>query len=366
MSDNHRYCVILAGGIGARFWPISREDRPKQFLQLTPEGKSLLQQTYERMSRSFRADHIYVVTLSRYRDLVREHLPKLPEENILLEPYSRNTAPSVALSTYTLLHRDPQAAVVVTPSDHIITDRLLFDKTLAEALSYAERGDALVTLGIVPSRPDANFGYIQVTGGPAAHESGVPLKAKTFTEKPDPELAKVFVDSGEFLWNSGIFIWKAETIRAEMERCCPEITRLWKGWEKALGTPTAQDFIDRIYTDSPKISVDYAVMEKSERVWILPAKFGWTDIGNWDSLYEHLSRHDSLGNADRTDGPLLMKDCRDDIIFSTPSGKLTVLRGLRDFIVVDTDDVLLVCPRDDRKIKDLISEMAMPGYKEYR
>ena len=366
MSNNHQYCVILAGGVGARFWPVSREDCPKQFQRLTADGDSFLQMTYKRMQRVFSTENIYVVTLSRYRDLVREHLPQLPQDNILYEPYSRNTAPSVAFSTCALLHKDPQAVILVTPSDHIITDLLLFDKTVRQALDYAGSGDALVTLGIVPSRPDANFGYIQVTGGRDAHESGEPLKAKTFTEKPDPELAKVFVDSGEFLWNSGIFVWKARTVLDEMERCCPEITRLWNGWEKALDGNGAQEFIDRTYADIPKISIDYALMEKSDKVWILPAKFGWTDIGGWDSLYEHLSRHDRQGNAARTEGPLLTKDTANDIIVSAVPGKLTVLRGLKDFVVVDTGDVLMVCPRDDRKIKELLSEIALPQYKEYR
>ncbi|MBQ9549137.1 MAG: mannose-1-phosphate guanylyltransferase [Bacteroidales bacterium] len=366
MSESHRYCVILAGGIGARFWPVSREDRPKQFLQLTHDEGSFLQETYARMSRSFPEGHIFVITLARYRDMVLEQLPGLPDDHVLIEPYSRNTAPSVALATYTLLNIDPEATVLVTPSDHIISDKLLFDKTVSDAIEYASRGDALVTLGIVPTRPDANFGYIQVTGGAGAHESGKPLKAKTFTEKPDPELAQVFLDSGEFLWNSGIFVWKAGTVRAEMERCCPEITRLWQGWEKALNGPDAQGFVERIYADIPRISIDYALMEKSDRVWILPAKFGWTDIGNWESLYDYLSRHDRDGNSARTAGPLLMKDNANDIIYSTPSGKLTVLRGLRDYLVIDTDDVLMVCPRDDKKIKDLIAEVAMPNYEEYR
>ena len=212
----HNYCVILAGGSGTRIWPMSRESRPKQFLPAKKDGKSFLRVTYERMSRVIDPDHILVISLDQYRDLVRHDIPELPEENLLLEPHSLNSAPSVAYAAYTLLKRDPHAVMVATPADHVISDEDLFDDAIRRALEFAACEDVLVTLGIIPTRPDTNFGYIQKACEPASE--GQAVKIKTFTEKPPAELAEVFVASGEFLWNSGIFIWRAKTICHELQR----------------------------------------------------------------------------------------------------------------------------------------------------
>ena len=257
---NHNYCVILAGGIGSRFWPVSREDRPKQFLDPAGSGRSFLKSTWARMSRLFPQENILVVSLAKYRDQVLAQLPSLREENLILEPYGRSTAPSISLAARVLLLRDPDALMLVTPSDHHIGDRLLFEKSIKNALEYAAQNEVLLTLGVVPSRPDTNFGYIQVTGGKEACGEGKPVKVKTFTEKPDQELAKVFVESGEFLWNSGIFVWKAAVIRSEIQKYAPEISRVWRGWDKALGTPQEASFVERAYADSPRNSIDYAML----------------------------------------------------------------------------------------------------------
>ena len=363
MLNNHHYCIIMAGGIGSRFWPISRTGMPKQFLDFSIQGRSFLRRTYDRMKVIIPEENILVVSLERYREQVRAHLPELREENLLLEPYNRSTAPCIAFATYTILKRDPDAICVVTPSDHAIARHDAFNKTLSDALAYAAGSDALITLGVIPTRPDSNFGYIQMAGKP---EKGQPVKPQTFTEKPDPELARVFIDTGEFLWNSGIFVWRADAIRQELEKHAPEITHLWKGWQEVLDTDNQKAFLERIYTDMPRTSIDYAVMEKTDNAWVYPAEFRWADIGNWESLYDYLAYHDDQGNALNRTARRLLKDSSDNIVYSTRDDKLLAVRGLKDFIVVDTEDVLMICPRDEEKLKDFLSQLAMPEYEEYR
>ena len=314
------------------------------------------------MARSISTSHILVATLAEYKDLVREHIPELPEENIILEPYGRNTAPTIAYTARILLDRDPEAVMVAVPSDHDISDNTVFDNTIARALEYVSGNDILLTLGIVPSRPDTNFGYVQVTGGSEAYSTGEPVKAKTFTEKPDAELAKVFFDSGEFLWNSGIFFWKASVVLDEMRRCCPDLIRIWDDWdssERAL-------LVERAYAESLRISIDYALMEKSDNVWVLPAKFKWSDIGSWSTLYESAADASNNGNAVSIEGKSILKKVSGSVLASTVGGKLTVVSNLDSFMVIDTDKVLLVCPRDDRKMQEILSELALPEYSEYK
>lgn len=353
----------MAGGIGSRFWPISREARPKQFLDFTKVGMSFLRITYDRMKEIIPEKNIIVVSLTRYKDLVRQQLPELPEENLLLETYNRNTAPCITYATYSILARDPLAVTVVTPADLVVKNLDIFYRTMISAMLYAAGTDALITLGVVPTRPDSNFGYIQIAG---AVEDGHPVKVKTFTEKPDEDLAQVFIDSGEFLWNSGMFVWRASAIRDELEYYAPEITRLWRGWKNVLGTDAERSFVEKIYSDCPRISIDYAVMEKTDNAWVYPAKFSWADIGNWESLYEYLAYHDSDGNATRVDGNMLLRDSSDNVIYSNHQHRLTAIRGLEGYIIVDTPDVLMVCPRDDAKLKDFLSELALPDYEDYR
>ena len=364
MTD-HRYCIILAGGIGTRFWPLSREYMPKQFLRVWNQEKSFIRLTFERMSRTVPVQNILVATLGSYKDLVLEHLPELPEENIILEPYGRNTAVTIAYSALLLQERDPEAVMVAVPSDHDISDDDMFDLNMVKAMDYAAANDVLLTLGIVPTRPDTNFGYVQVAGGKDAWTSGEPVQAKTFTEKPDMELAKVFLDSGEFLWNSGIFIWKVSVVLAELRKYCPDIIRLWDGWEAVTGSER-DAFVARAYSDSMRISIDYALMEKSDNVWVLPAKFVWSDIGSWSTLYEAVAGESADGNAIAVYGKLIAKDVFGSILVSPESGKLFAVSNLKDFMVIDTDKVLMVCPRDDRKFQEILSEVALPEYSEYK
>ena len=364
--NNHNYCVIMAGGIGSRFWPVSREDKPKQFLALTPDGKSFLRLAYERFSKIVPADHVLVVSQVRYNDMVRETLPEVPEENIILEPFSRNTAPCIALAAFKLLMRDPDAVMVATPADHIILDEEIFEETICNALDYAADSDALITLGIVPDRPDTNFGYIQgVSLG--NEEDGKPVKVKTFTEKPDKDLAEVFFQSGEFFWNSGIFVWRAQSIRAELEKHMPETSILFNGWEEALDTPAQAGFLERVYSSISKISIDYAVMEKTDKAWVFPSTFRWHDIGNWEALYSFVSGLglEPDGNVTLA-GPSLCGDNQDTLIYASDREKLIAVRGLNNFIVVDTGDVLLICPRDEQSAKDVIANVAMPEYEKFR
>lgn len=367
MNINNVYCVIMAGGAGTRLWPVSRTGYPKQFIDVADTGKTFFRHTFDRYAKFIPKDHILVVTTSRYKDIVKQQVPELIPENILVEPYSRNTAPCIAYATYTLLKRDPNALMVVAPSDHIIMDgeSESFEAYIKRAMEFAVKENVLMTLGIFPTNPDTNYGYLQATGGKVQADRKEALKVKTFTEKPDESLAKVFIDSGEFLWNSGIFVWKAQTISEEMEKYIPEVTGLFKGWEKALGSKIEEQFIERVYMDCIKISIDYAVMEKSDKVWFIPVKFKWFDIGAWESLYNFMSNRDEDENAVFT-GKMLRENCHKDLIVSTDRKKLVAVRGLENYMVIDTPDVLLICPRGDKEFKDFIAEIAMPEYEKYR
>lgn len=364
MNNKHFYCVIMAGGIGSRFWPVSRKALPKQFLHLSSSGKSFIRMAFERFANIIPSENILVVTQSRYREFVKEEIPEILSENILCEPYSKNTAPCVALAAYTLLKRDPEAVMISTPADHVILDDGIFKETILNALTYASSTDALITLGLLPSRPDTNFGYIQGVFGQVVQD-GKPVKVKTFTEKPDAELAEVFIQSGEFYWNSGIFIWKAQTIREELEKFMPEVKRLFDGWETILGTPAAQEFIDKAYASINKISIDYAVMEKTDKAWLYPSNFRWFDIGSWESLYNYKTAMNGGDNVLMT-GPSLCKNNHNSLVFTSDKKKLVVVQGLEDYVVVDTDDVLMICPRDERITKEIITNISLPEYEEFK
>ena len=365
MNRKNCYCVIMAGGAGTRFWPLSRTAKPKQFLDVADTGKTFIRNTYERFLKVVPQENILVISASKYRDLVKAELPELKDCNLLLEPYVRNTAPCIAYATYSLLKRDPDARVVVTPADHFIQNEDLFADTISYAFDYLAENDVLMTLGIVPTRPDTNYGYIQAYGGTEVYKSEVPMQVKTFTEKPDKELAQVFINTGEFFWNSGIFIWKANTIKEEMEKHLPEVTGPFAGWNHTLGTAVEEEFIARAYTDIMNISIDYGVMEKTDRAWIYPAKFDWQDIGTWESLYNFIPDKDFNGNAINTEKSLI-ENTRNVMVISPERKKLVAIKGLEDFMVIDTDDVLVICPKDDKNFKDFISGIAMPDYEKYR
>ena len=363
MNNSHYYCVIMAGGLGSRIWPISRLARPKQFLEMAFQGASFLKMAWRRVQGVIPEDNILVVSLERYREQVFKEIPTLPERTLLLEPFNRKTASCRAYATSAILKRDPEAVVLVSPADQVINDVEDFRRTVLRGLDYAAGHDELVTLGILPTRADTNFGYIQ-TDGPMM--DGRPVRVKTFTEKPEKEIAQVFVDSGEFLWNSGIFIWKASVIAAELQGLAPEVAAQWREWDKYISTPLEREYLEEIYPGMPRISIDYAVMEKSERVMAIPAFFDWADLGSWESLYEYFAVRDSFGNAGYCRGKNLSRDNQGTIVLSPAKGKLVAVKGLKDFMVLDLPDVLLICPRDEQSIKDFMSELSLPEYEDYR
>lgn len=365
MNKSNAYCVIMAGGAGLRLWPVSRTACPKQFLDIFGlEHKTLLRHSYERFADFIAPENIVVVTSSRFAALVREQIPELLPENLLLEPYTRNTAPCITWATYTILKRNPDANIIFSPSDNYIKDPDAFRDMVTRSLEFVEGADVLVTLGVVPNRPDPNFGYIQVVGGQNSYCVGTPVKVKTFTEKPDRVLAKIFVDSGEFLWNSGMFAAHASALKDELETYNPEVTALFRGWQKAIGTPSEKAFVERAYTDCPSTSFDYSLLERTEIAWIMPCDFNWFDIGNWASVYDYASEKDENGNV-TIGGQSLSRDCSGNLFVGHPS-KLIAVKGLDNFIVVDTGDALLICPKDDKSVKELLSTLAMPQYEKWR
>lgn len=366
MNTKNSYCVILAGGAGTRFWPMSKVEKPKQFLDVADSGKTFIRQTYERFAKVVPQENILIVTASRYKDLVMEQLPELEQKNLLLEPYSKNTAPSVAYATYTLLKRDPLAHVVVTPSDHFIQNEDLFCETICKAFEFVEANDVFMTLGILPTRPDTNYGYIQACGGHNAYLNNTPMQVKTFMEKPDKDLAQVFINTGEFFWNSGILVWKAQTIKEELDKHLPRVAELFNGWETAIGSKIEEEFIARAFTECPNISINYGIMEKTDKAWMYPARFDWQDIGSWESLYSFIPHKDANGNVIGPEKQLI-ENCK-DILVMTPDRKkkMVAIKGLEDYMIIDTDDALVICPKDDRKFKEFISGIAMPEFEKYR
>ncbi|MFI3289807.1 MAG: mannose-1-phosphate guanylyltransferase [Rikenellaceae bacterium] len=347
MSSN-RYCVIMAGGIGSRFWPKSRRSKPKQFLDILGSGKSFLRHTYERFLPSIPSENFFVVTNRDYRDLVLEHIPELNPEQVLCEPIGRNTAPCVCYAAYSLLKRDPQAEMVVTPADHFVSYEVGLRHIIDECFDFVAQRSALMTVGVRPSRPETGYGYIQVSNSEPIS------KVKCFTEKPNLELAQAFVQSGEFFWNSGIFVWKASDIVAAVARYMPDNHELFSSIMADYATPNEAAAIERVFSECRAISIDYGVMEQADNVYVRVGEFGWSDVGSWGSVYQHSAR-DNSGNA-AGENTLLYETSGSFI--SIPKDKIAVVSGLKDYIVVDTEDVLMICPySDEQNIKKFIDEV---------
>ena len=349
--DNKRenYCVIMAGGAGTRFWPKSRKELPKQFLDIFGTGKSFIRMTYERFAQKIPADHFIVVTNARYRDLVLEHLPELQPHQVLCEPIGRNTAPCICYAAYSLRKIAPEATMIVTPADHLVLNEAEFGRVLDDTLDFVESRSALMTIGITPTRPETGYGYIQ-----RSDDSPI-SRVKCFTEKPNLELAQTFINCGEFLWNSGIFVWKVADIIEAIAKYLPEHHALFDGISDSYGEPSEAEAIARVFAECRAISIDYGVMEKADNVYVRSGDFGWSDVGTWGSLYMH-SRKDKYANAKPAEG-CYTYDTRNSII-SLPQDKIAIINGLRDYIVVDTDDVLMICPRsEEQNIKKYIDEV---------
>lgn len=354
------YVVIMAGGIGSRFWPKSRTQKPKQFLDILNTGKTLIQLTYDRVLPLVPKDNIYVVTSDEYDTLVKEQLPELTDNQILKEPVRRNTAPCIAYSCDKIYNADPDATIVVVPSDHIILYPDKFLDMLRKCAEFVGQHDALVTLGIKPTKAATGYGYIQFHD---EGNNGEFHKVKTFTEKPDLELAKTFLRSGEFLWNSGMFIWKAKTIMDAVNKYLPEIAEAFKDGAKYYNTDREEAFIRDAYGQCNNISIDYGVMEKADNVFTIPAQFGWSDIGTWDSLYEVYEK-DYLQNA-VSGKNVKIYDAANNMIM-VPTEKLVVIQGLQGYCVIDSEDVLLICEKaKEQEIKQITVDLKVADLDRY-
>lgn len=342
----------MAGGIGSRFWPVSRLNLPKQFLDILNVGKTLIQATYERFAQFIPPENIYVVTAIQYKDIVARQLPLLNPENIVCEPSRKNTAPCIAYISYKLQQLNPESNLICAPADHLILDNTSFIKVSLEALGFTQKNKALVTLGIKPFQPNTGYGYIQYEEHAISDNI---YKVKTFTEKPDLELAKTFITSGDFLWNAGIFVWKTKSIIAAFEKYLPETHELFAGAKQVMNTEKEAEAMELIYPLCVNISIDYGILEKAENVYVIPSTFGWSDLGTWGSAYENLEK-DYMENAVAADNVILF-DSTKNVVHSNGE-KLILLQGLDDFIVVDTKDALLVCKKDkEQHIKEYLAEI---------
>lgn len=350
--NSKRYCVIMAGGVGSRFWPLSRHSCPKQFLDIMGCGRSFLRQTYDRFRAMIPSENIYVVTAESLRGLVAEQIPELLESQILCEPIGRNTAPCICYAAHRIAARDKDAQMVVTPADHFVGDEAGLMGIVDECFNFSKTNNALLTVGVRPSRPETGYGYVQVS-------SSEPIsRVKCFTEKPKLELAQAFVQCGEFFWNAGIFVWRATDILEAIKLHMSETYSLFEPLEKVIGTEHEAAVVSRAFSECRSTSIDYGVMEVAENVYVRVGEFGWSDIGTWGSIYQ-LSERDEQGNAGV--GESYLPESRDCFI-SVPEGKIAVVAGLDGYIVVDSDDALLICPRShEQSIKDYVDELKFRG-----
>ncbi|WP_221394882.1 mannose-1-phosphate guanylyltransferase [Dyadobacter sp. NIV53] len=342
------FVIIMAGGVGTRFWPFSRTDFPKQFHDVLGTGRTLLQQTVDRFDGVCPIENIYIVTSEEYKELIKEQIPALTDDQILLEPHRRNTAPCIAYACYKIAARNPDANVVVAPADHIILKEEVFKDTIRIALGATRNEDILVTLGIQPSRPDTGYGYIQYIPDKLTVK-----KVKSFTEKPHLELALQFLDSGDFLWNAGIFVWNVNAFKKALLEFQPDIAEIFEEGTEHYYTDTEESFINKAYQHCGSISVDNGIMEKADNVHVVLSNFGWSDLGTWKSLYEVSDKDE---NQNVTEGNLLLYNTTNSII-KTPKDKLVVINGLDGFIVAEYNGVLMICKKEDeQKVKEFVSE----------
>jgi mannose-1-phosphate guanylyltransferase len=350
----------MAGGIGSRFWPFSRTKRPKQFLDILGVGKTLLQMTYERFSRFIPKENIYIVSNQQYENIILEQLNGITKNQILSEPCMRNTAPCIAYASFKIQKANPNANIIVTPSDHLVLKEDVFIDIAIKGLNFIKNKDALITLGITPTHPETGYGYIQAQSGET--ENNIFKKVKTFTEKPDIKMAKLFLESGDFFWNSGIFIWSLTSIMDALKEHTPDIYLLFKEGIDSYNTANEHSFIEKTYKECTPISIDYAVMEKADNVYMIPSSFGWSDLGTWSALYNHMDKDE---NNNAINGNVMTYDTNNCII-KMPDEKLVVINGLNDQIVVERDNILLICKKDDeQKIKVFLEDVKAKKGNEY-
>lgn len=348
------YCVIMAGGIGSRFWPMSTPSKPKQFLDILGTGKTLLQQTFDRFMQTCEPEKVFVVTNEKYKYLVSDQLPQIPEENILCEPLRRNTAPCIAFAAYKIKKANPNATIVVSPADHLVLKEDSFTETIKLAIEQARNNSSLITLGIKPSRPDTGYGYIQFMDEDSHPDKRV-KKVKTFMEKPSIELAKQFISSGDFYWNSGIFIFNSKAIINAFDDYLNDLHQIFSEGNEALNTSSEKAFIEQAFEKCPNISIDYGIMEKASNVDVVLADFGWSDLGTWGSLYTHLDK-DSNNNGVVGD-QVNLHETKDTVVHIQGNQK-AIIQGLEDYIVVLANDTLLISKKsEEQRIKSFVNSL---------
>ncbi len=360
MQQKNTYAVIMAGGVGSRFWPVSTKQHPKQFIDIMGTGKSLIRQTYERFLKIVPAENIYVVTNKSYNDLVKKHIPELKDQQILGEPSARNTAPCIAYASHKINKIDPEACIIVAPSDHLILDETSFVSICQEGLEYVSDKDVLLCMGIKPHRPDTGYGYIQFK----EEEGETPIrKVKTFTEKPSADLAKTFLDSGDFLWNAGIFIWNGRAISKAFGEHLPDMQALFEGIQADINTPNEDAALAKAYPMCTNISIDYGVLEKADNVYVYPGDFGWSDLGTWASLYDV---HEKDKDQNAVNGKRVERYDAQGNMICVPDDKLVVLNGVENLIVVDSPNALLICEKSrEQEVKQIVTDAKLKYGEKY-
>ena len=345
----------MAGGVGSRFWPVSRTEFPKQFIDFFGIGKTLIQSTYDRFLRVCPAENIFIVTNEIYTHIIKDQIPGISDNQILAEPIMRNTAPCISYGSMKIAQLNPDATIVVAPSDHTITNQDAFVEAIEQSLQAAAQNDVLITLGIKPSRPDTGYGYIQYVDNSLKTDEQF-YKVKTFTEKPNLELAKSFLQSGDFLWNAGIFIWSAKSINEAFMKHLPDMHEIFQQGNAMFNTDQEVEFIGNAYQQCTNISIDFGIMEKADNVYVLPADFGWSDLGTWASIYD-IAEHDYVGNAVIPAEKVMMFNSSNCMV-NVPKDKLVILQDLHNYIVVESNNTLLICPRaEEQSIKQIVADV---------
>ncbi len=354
MARNHNHLVIMAGGIGSRFWPMSTTENPKQFIDVMGCGRTFIQLTYDRFEGIVPPENVWIVTSAAYEQIVKEQLPEVPKENVLLEPCRRNTAPCIAYVAWRIKASDKAANIVVTPSDHFIVNQKHFQEVIREAMQFTSQSDAIVTLGMKPTRPETGYGYIQADLSSASLMNKNVFRVDSFKEKPDLPTAKEYIRHDDFFWNSGIFIWSVSTIVNALRIYAPEINDIFESLLPYYGTEQEQELINKRFPDCPNISVDYAILEKADEIFVYPADFGWSDVGTWGSLIQLLDK-DKNGNA--AVGPNINLYETTNCIVHTMGEKKVVVQGLHNCIVAENNDTLLICQlAEEQRIKQFSGE----------
>lgn len=358
---NNNYCVILAGGKGRRLWPCSREEKPKQFMDLFGVGRTQLQQTYDRFAAFLPKDNIYIVTNIEYRHFVEEQLPNVSDDHILAEPIHRNTAPSVAWASHRISHLNPNACIVVTPSDHAVINEKIFEDNIVEGLDYVSTHNSLLTMGVKPNRPEQGYGYIQI----GAH-SGIAdiFKVKAFTEKPDREFAKMFMDSGEWYWNTGLFLSNVTYLRRCMNTYMPLVLRSLDAVNPEWTIEDENRYVEDHFSQFPNLSIDYGILEKSDNVFVMKCDFGWADLGTWHGIHAAISNTDDENVLLDTDA--MLYGCKGNII-KLPKGRVAVIDGLEDYIVAESGNVLFICKKEDSSalVRKYVNEVQIEKGDEF-